>query len=163
MADRPVALPSARGGTVYTASAWVRTTQPGLEVAIHLQELRGNAPVRSATMSLVLPDTGWHQVQVSNRAGQSGDAIALSIRGGGRRNDGPPEALPERVEPREHPHLPERGEVVQQDAGRPGDRGALDPHLRDEQQVERDVEAHRPDRVGQVPGAAAAHQQDDVH
>jgi hypothetical protein len=87
-ADGPAALglairdlASAKAGTVYEASVWVRATVPGGQVVLALHEERGGRAASSDTAAYGLPDDDWRQLAVEHRARVGGSSLALEITG----------------------------------------------------------------------------------
>jgi hypothetical protein len=74
-------LAGATAGTVYEASVWVRTTVPGGQVVLALQEEAGGRVASSDTAAYGLPDDGWRQLAVEHRARVAGSSLALEITG----------------------------------------------------------------------------------
>jgi hypothetical protein len=75
------ALASARAGTTYEASVWVRATVPDAQVVLALQEQAGGRVVSSDTAAYGVPDDRWRQLAVEHRARLSGSSLALEISG----------------------------------------------------------------------------------
>ncbi len=82
---------------------------------------------------------------------------ARAVLGGGRHG-----AQPEGMNAKDLPHLDQRQEVTEEDAGGPCRRGAQDPAVGDQDEVERHVGDDSDRGVQQVPRAPAGHQEDDV-
>jgi hypothetical protein len=74
-------LASAKAGTVYEASVWVRATVPGGQVVLALHEERGGRAASSDTAAYGLPDDDWRQLAVEHRARVGGSSLALEITG----------------------------------------------------------------------------------
>jgi hypothetical protein len=74
-------LASARAGTVYEASVWVRATVPGGQVVLALHEEAGGRVASSDTAAYGLPDDGWRQLAVEHRARVAGSSLVLEITG----------------------------------------------------------------------------------
>ncbi len=70
--DRPNTVLNTPSGARYVASAWVRSTSPGLDVSLRIREVRQQkipgtnvrVLVRKQTADLRLPDTRWHQLKL---------------------------------------------------------------------------------------------------
>jgi hypothetical protein len=75
------ALASARAGTTYEASVWVRATVPDAQVVLALQEQAGGRVVSSDTAAYGVPDDAWRQLAVEHRARVSGSSLVLEISG----------------------------------------------------------------------------------
>jgi hypothetical protein len=82
------ALASARAGTTYEASVWVRATVPDTQVVLALQEAAGGRVASSDTAAYGLPDDGWRQLAVEHRARVSGSSLVLEISGVDLAEDG---------------------------------------------------------------------------
>jgi hypothetical protein len=74
-------LASARAGTLYEASVWVRATVPDAQVILALQEEAGGRIASSDTAAYGLPDDGWRQLAVEHRARVAGSSLVLEITG----------------------------------------------------------------------------------
>jgi hypothetical protein len=74
-------LASARAGTLYEASVWVRATVPDAQVILALQEETGGRIASSDTAAYGLPDDGWRQLAVEHRARVAGSSLVLEITG----------------------------------------------------------------------------------
>jgi hypothetical protein len=72
---------SARAGTTYEASVWVRTTVPDAQVILALHEETGGRVASSDTAAYGLPDGGWRQLAVEHRARVAGSSLVLEITG----------------------------------------------------------------------------------
>jgi hypothetical protein len=81
-------LVSARAGTTYEASVWVRATVPDAQVVLALHEEAGGQVASSDTAAYGLPDDGWRQLAVEHRARVPGSSLALEITGVGLAGDG---------------------------------------------------------------------------
>jgi hypothetical protein len=74
-------LASARAGTTYEASVWVRATVPDAQVILALHEEAGGRVASSDTAAYGLPDDGWRQLAVEHRARVPGSSLVLEITG----------------------------------------------------------------------------------
>ena len=74
-------LASAKAGTTYEASAWVRATVPDAQVVLALHEEAGGRVASSDTAAYGLPDDGWRQLAVEHRARVPGSSLVLEITG----------------------------------------------------------------------------------
>jgi len=74
-------LASARAGTTYEASVWVRATVPDAQVVLALQEEAGGRVASSDMAAYGLPDDGWRQLAVEHRARVPGSSLVLEITG----------------------------------------------------------------------------------
>jgi hypothetical protein len=74
-------LASAKAGTVYEASVWVRATVPGGQVVLALHEEAGGQVASSDTAAYGLADDEWRQLAVEHRARVAGSKLALEITG----------------------------------------------------------------------------------
>jgi hypothetical protein len=72
---------SARAGTTYEASVWVRSTVPDAQVLLALHEEAGGQVAASDTAAYGLPDDGWRQLAVEHRARVAGSSLVLEISG----------------------------------------------------------------------------------
>jgi hypothetical protein len=81
-------LASARAGTTYEASVWVRATVPDAQVVLALHEEAGGRVASSDTAAYGLPDDGWRQLAVEHRARVPGSSLALEITGVDLAEDG---------------------------------------------------------------------------
>jgi hypothetical protein len=72
---------SARAGTTYEASVWVRSTVPDAQVILALHEEAGGRVASSDTAAYGLPDDGWRQLAVEHRARVAGSSLVLEISG----------------------------------------------------------------------------------
>jgi hypothetical protein len=81
-------LASARAGTTYEASVWVRATVPDTQVVLALHEEAGGRVASSDTAAYGLPDDGWRQLAVEHRARVPGSSLVLEITGLGLPEDG---------------------------------------------------------------------------
>ena len=74
-------LASAKPGTVYEASVWVRATVPGGQVVLALHEQAGGQVASSDTAAYGLADDEWQQLAVEHRARIPGSRLGLEITG----------------------------------------------------------------------------------
>jgi hypothetical protein len=81
-------LASARTGTTYEASVWVRATVPDAQVVLALHEEAGGRVASSDTAAYGLPDDGWRQLAVEHRARVPGSSLVLEITGMDLTGDG---------------------------------------------------------------------------
>ena len=81
-------LASARAGTTYEATAWVRATVPDAQVVLALQEQAGGRVASSDTAAYGVPDDGWRQLAVEHRARVPGSSLVLEISGVDLPSDG---------------------------------------------------------------------------
>jgi hypothetical protein len=81
-------LASAKAGTVYEASVWVRATVPGGQVVLALHEEAGDQVASSDTAAYGLADDEWRQLAVEHRARIAGSKLALEITGTNLAGDG---------------------------------------------------------------------------
>jgi hypothetical protein len=81
-------LASAKAGTVYEASVWVRATVPGGQVVLALHEEAGGQVASSDTAAYGLADDTWRQLAVEHRARIAGSKLALEITGTNLAGDG---------------------------------------------------------------------------
>jgi hypothetical protein len=72
---------SARAGTTYEASVWVRATVSDAQVILALHEETGGRVASSDTAAYGLPDGGWRQLAVEHRARVAGSSLVLEITG----------------------------------------------------------------------------------
>ena len=72
---------SAKAGTTYEASVWVRSTVPDAQVVLALHEEAGGRVASSDTAAYGLPDDGWRQLAVEHRALVAGSSLVLEITG----------------------------------------------------------------------------------
>jgi hypothetical protein len=83
-------VPSARRGSRYVASAWVRSTPPGLKVTVRLVVLGGGSWQASKAVATTLPGDRWRRVSVAHTVAAADAALDLQITAAGV---GPGEAL----------------------------------------------------------------------
>jgi hypothetical protein len=72
---------SARAGTTYEASVWVRSTVPDAQVILALHEESGGRVASSDMAAYGLPDGAWRQLAVEHRARVAGASLVLEITG----------------------------------------------------------------------------------
>jgi hypothetical protein len=72
---------SARAGTIYEASVWVRATVPDAQVILALHEETGGRVASSDMAAYGLSDGGWRQLAVEHRARVAGSSLVLEITG----------------------------------------------------------------------------------
>jgi hypothetical protein len=76
------AVPSARQGSRYVASAWVRSTPPGLKVTLRLVTTGGGS---SETVTTTLPGDRWGRVTVAHTVAPAQASLDLQIMAAGVR------------------------------------------------------------------------------
>ena len=86
----PRVVPSARRGSRYVASAWVRSTPPGLEVTVRLVALGGGTSQASQAVVPTLPGDRWRRISVAHTVAAAHAALDLQITAA---DVGPGEAL----------------------------------------------------------------------
>jgi hypothetical protein len=74
----PGVVQDAAPGSRYVASAWVRSTAPGLRVTVRLVGA-GARPERSQATAATLPGLRWRRVFVAHTVAAAGDELALEI------------------------------------------------------------------------------------
>ena len=72
-------VPSARRGSRYVASAWVRSTPPGLKVTLRLVASGSGRPQASQAVATTLPGDGWRRVSVAHTVTAAHAALDLQI------------------------------------------------------------------------------------
>jgi hypothetical protein len=82
-------VPSARRGSRYVASAWVRSAPPGLKVTMRLVASGSGSPQASQAVATTLPGEGWRRVSVAHTVAAAA-ALDLQITAA---DVGPGEAL----------------------------------------------------------------------
>ena len=83
----PGVVQDAVPGSRYVASAWVRSTAPGLRVTVRLVGA-GAEPEHSQTTSATLPGLAWRRVFVAHTVAAAGDELAVEVTADGvRRGD----------------------------------------------------------------------------
>jgi hypothetical protein len=73
---------TARAGTSYEASFWVRG-RPGGQVVLALRELAGGRVVSADEAGYVLPDGGWQHLAVEHHTRAPGSSLTLEVAGPG--------------------------------------------------------------------------------
>jgi hypothetical protein len=73
---------TARAGTSYEASFWVRG-RPGGQVVLALRELAGGRVVSADEAGYVLPDGGWQHLAVEHHTSAPGSSLTLEVAGPG--------------------------------------------------------------------------------
>ena len=68
----PDAVPDAKQGQRYVASAWVRSTAPGLQVTVRLSGAGAGANENSKTTATTLPGLQWRRVIVDHTVASPG-------------------------------------------------------------------------------------------
>jgi hypothetical protein len=74
----PAVVQDAAPGSRYVASAWVRSTAPGLRVTVRLVGA-GAKPERSQTTAATLPGLAWRRVFVAHTVAAAGDVLAVEV------------------------------------------------------------------------------------
>jgi hypothetical protein len=74
----PAVVQDAAPGSRYVASAWVRSTAPGLRVTVRLTGA-GAKPERSQTTAATLPGLAWRRVFVAHTVAAAGDVLAVEV------------------------------------------------------------------------------------
>jgi hypothetical protein len=74
----PGVVQDAAPGSRYVASAWVRSTAPGLRVTVRLVGA-GAKPELSQTTSATLPGLAWRRVFVAHTVAAAGDELAVEV------------------------------------------------------------------------------------
>jgi hypothetical protein len=72
-------VPSARRGSRYVASAWVRSSPPGLKVTLRLVATGGGGWQASQAVATTLPGDRWGRVTVAHRVAASQASLDLQI------------------------------------------------------------------------------------
>jgi hypothetical protein len=72
-------VPSARRGSRYVASAWVRSTPPGLKVTLRLVASGSGSPQASRAVATTLPGDRWRRVSVAHTVTAAHAALDLQI------------------------------------------------------------------------------------
>jgi hypothetical protein len=72
-------VPSARRGSRYVASAWVRSTPPGLKVTVRLVAVGGGTSQASQAVVPTLPGDSWRRVSVAHTVAAAPAALDLQI------------------------------------------------------------------------------------
>ena len=76
----PAVVKSAAKGSRYVASAWVRSTAPGMRVTVRLGGPDGGG---SQTTATTLPGITWRRVTVADTVGTAGAALDLEVTAAG--------------------------------------------------------------------------------
>lgn len=82
LANEPVTVTSTTAGATYTGSVWLRSsTSANRAVTLRLRECSstGACSFGSATKSMTLTDTAWHQLTVPFQATRSGDQLRYNV------------------------------------------------------------------------------------
>lgn len=79
--DQANTVPNTQAGASYTASAWIRTTVPGVSVAAREGEWDGGDSNGSKQSAAWLPDSTWHFVTVTYNAVGNGASIDFNVLG----------------------------------------------------------------------------------
>jgi hypothetical protein len=74
----PGVVQDAAPGSRYVASAWVRSTAPGLRVTVRLVGA-GAEPERSQTTAATPPGLAWRRVFVAHTVAAAGDVLAVEV------------------------------------------------------------------------------------
>jgi hypothetical protein len=74
----PGVVQDAVPGSRYVASAWVRSTAPGLRVTVRLVGA-GAEPARSQTTAATPPGLAWRRVFVAHTVAAAGDVLAVEV------------------------------------------------------------------------------------
>ena len=81
--SKPKPVTSTVAGTPYTASVQVKGSAVGEVIVLFIRETTaGGAGVGSRSVSVRVPDTGWHPLQVVYPAARSGDQLTFSVYSG---------------------------------------------------------------------------------
>jgi Carbohydrate binding domain len=72
-------VPSARQGSRYVASAWVRSTPPGLKVTLRLVATGGRGGEASQAVTTTLPGNQWDRVTVAHKVAAAQASLDLQI------------------------------------------------------------------------------------
>jgi len=75
----PGVVVDAAGGSRYVASAWVRSTAPGLRVTVRLVGAGGTAPAATAGTTTTLPGLRWRRVFVAHTVAAAGTDLDLEV------------------------------------------------------------------------------------
>ena len=79
---------TARAGTTYEATFWVRAPGGGGQVVLALRELAGGREVNADQAGYILDGAGWQQVAVEHHTRAPGSSLALEIVGHDLAGDG---------------------------------------------------------------------------
>jgi hypothetical protein len=72
-------VPSTRQGSRYVASAWVRSTPPGLKVTLRLVTTGGGGGEASQAVTTTLPGNQWSRVNVAHKVAAAQASLDLQI------------------------------------------------------------------------------------
>jgi hypothetical protein len=72
-------VPSARRGSRYVASAWVRSTPPGLKVTLRLVASGGGSSQASHAVVPTLPGDRWRRISVAHTVAADQATLDLQI------------------------------------------------------------------------------------
>ena len=72
-------VPSARQGSRYVASAWVRSTPPGLKVTLRLVATGGGGSQASHAVATTLPGDRWGRITVAHKVTAAPASLDLQI------------------------------------------------------------------------------------
>jgi Carbohydrate binding domain len=72
-------VPAARRGSRYVASAWVRSSSPGLKVTLRLVASGGGRSQASQATGTTLPGDTWRRINVSHRIAAAQAALDLQV------------------------------------------------------------------------------------
>jgi hypothetical protein len=75
----PGVVEDAAGGSRYVASAWVRSTAPGLRVTVRLVGAGGTAQASRAGAATTLPGLRWRRVFVAHTVAAAGTDLDLEV------------------------------------------------------------------------------------
>jgi hypothetical protein len=78
LTNKGPAIPTTTGvGTLYSGRVWVRTTTPDQKISLLISE-SGHA-TGSATSSLTINDSSWHQLATSYTSKAAGDPLKFAV------------------------------------------------------------------------------------
>src|SRR3954447_107150 len=80
---RPVT--SSVAGSVYDASAWVRTSRVGQHVRLLVREAAVGKAAVLHTVDVAMPDRNWHKLTLNAPIQTTGRALAVQVQGAGQR------------------------------------------------------------------------------
>jgi Carbohydrate binding domain len=72
-------VPAARRGSRYVASAWVRSTSPGLKVTLRLVAVGGGMSQASQATATTLPGNSWRRITASHTVAAAQAALDLQV------------------------------------------------------------------------------------
>lgn len=75
----PKAVPAAQAGSRYVASVWVRSTPPGLKVALRLGTAGGGSSQASQAAMTTPPGDRWGRITVAHTVGPAQTSLDLQI------------------------------------------------------------------------------------